>query len=338
MTREVLDRCFPAHAPFERPCPLAGGNLNEVWRVTARDASFIVKRAPPWVASAPAVPLSRRRLLFEAKALRRVASLGQRGAARAPRLVGFHRAAWLLLEEDLGPGPDLSGSLGDAHVFGALGDFIGALHATTLQDAGAASRFRNLDVQRARLESQYRAVGGFAARSGAPDFEALGRRAVDLGLRLLLPGRCLVMGDLWLRSVLVRQGQVGVIDWEFAHFGSPAQDLAHLAAHVFMEGLAQRRRADAETSLNSFAAAWRARVGAAASLLWTEETQRDAGLHFGCEVLARLWGPFSDSGPLARLPLEAAERREASETALEALRSPEFVLPGLSVAVVQKTY
>lgn len=325
LTRALLDRCFPAQAPFEEPCPLVGGNLNEVWRVAGGGGSFIVKRASPWVASAPEVPLSRRRLLFEAKALRRVAALGTEGTVRAPRLLGFHRAAWLLLEEDFGPGPDLSNSIGDVGVFGSLGDFIGALHVTTLNDASTAARFRNVDVQRARLESQYRSVGAFAARAGAPDFGVLGRLANELGERLLRPGRCLVMGDLWLRSVLVRERHVGIIDWEFAHFGSPAQDLAHLAAHVFMEGLAQRRRTDAEASLRAFSAAWRARIGVAAASLWGEETQRDAGLHFGCEVLARLWGPFSDSGPLARLPPEASERREAAEAALAALRHPERI-------------
>lgn len=322
LTSALLNRCFPAHAPFGEPCGLAGGNLNEVWRVEGAGGSFIVKRAPPWVASAPQVPLSRRRLLFEAKALRRVAALGAIGGARAPRLLGFHRAAWLLLEEDLGAGPDMAASLGDVGVFGALGDFIGALHATTLRDARAASRFRNVYVQRARLETQYRAVTEFAARSGAPDFDELGRRAMELGIRLLEPGRCLVMGDLWLRSVLVRQQQVRVIDWEFAHYGNPAQDLAHLAAHVFMEGLARRRRTEAEASFRSFAAAWRARVGAAEPSLWDEESQRAAGVHFGSEVLARIWGPFSDSGPLASMPADAEERLEAAAAALDALRNP----------------
>lgn len=50
---------------------------------------------------------------------------------------------------------------------------------------------------------------------------------------------CFTMGDLWPRSVLVDAAAVDrlrlwVIDLEFSHVGSPAQDVAHFAAHAWM--------------------------------------------------------------------------------------------------------
>ena len=43
----------------------------------------------------------------------------------------------------------------------------------------------------------------------------------------------------------------------------------------------------------------------------------------GVIVINDLHEFFADSGPLARLPPEATERREAAEAALKALRHPE---------------
>lgn len=98
------------------------------------------------------------------------------------------------------------------------------------------------------------------------DLESLASRMEAFGERLRTPGECLIMGDLWPRSVLVAQtcpadGNVGgegppadgempdtvgnkspcsaspvlkIIDWEMCHWGRPAQDIAHFAAHVWM--------------------------------------------------------------------------------------------------------
>ncbi len=312
----LLNARFPGEAPFEHLEPLTGGNLNEVWRAQGRVRSVIVKRAPPWVASAPSVPLSRRRLLFETRALRFVESKFPPGPVFAPRVLGFCRREWLLLLEDLGVGPDLSAVPLEESLYFELGRFIGLLHRSTAGDERVARRFQNLDVQRTRLASQYRAIEGFARQAGADDAVALGRRAVELGERLLGRGVCLTMGDLWLRAGLVRARGVALIDWEFAHYGSLAQDLGHLAAHLVMHGVAKGLEAEASQALRAFFRGY-----ASEAPMTSPAIEADTAVHFGCEVLARLFGPFRATGPAADLRPTDACWETLTSAALGALRS-----------------
>ena len=304
-----LNLFFPKLAPFEHPVALSGGNLNHVWRTLCAMGPTVVKRAPPYVASVPSIALSRKRLLFEARALK----LYQSGPiaqsivepARPPKLYGFSRRGWLLAEEDVGTGPDFSESnQGNAlGLLTELGKFIGRLHRDTFGSLTLRRRFRNLNVQEVRLSSQYSQIREFARRSGASDADALGRVATALGQRWLRPGQCLIMGDLWPQSILIRPEGIRIIDWEFAHFGSPAQDVSHLVAHLALRHL----------DLKPFLVAYRDMLGKDFEKIWTPEVHRDAGVHFGSELLARIWGPFR-SDQLARADL--------CMRALDALRNP----------------
>jgi hypothetical protein len=134
--------------------------------------------------------------------------------------------------------------------------------------------FNNSRVQAMRNAVQYHAVGAVAATlgeqlagrpphaeasvAGRPpsltlplspsDVEALHAACCAVGDQLASArGVCLIMGDLWPRSVLVGPPEAGapppatappprqwVIDWELCHWGNPAQDTAHLAAHAWM--------------------------------------------------------------------------------------------------------
>jgi len=318
LSAQTLDAAFPHRAPFSSPVFVSGGFLNFVWRVTAASGSVIVKRAPPFAASAPELSLSPRRLLLEARALRQfehgpLDRLTTDGV-RPPRLLGFSRRAWLLLEEDVGEGPDLSHSLRDLTVFSRLGAFIAGLHRETEGVPLFRRQFANVDIQQARLASQYGQVGAFAGRAGASDAAALGAVALDLGRRLVEPGRCLVMGDLWPASVLPRASGVRLIDWEFATYGSPAQDVGHLVAHLMLLGLTDER---APRASDVFLTAYRAGLGPRSCALWDEGVHRDAGIHLGCELLARAWGPFRASAGLHEI-----DRARATSSALAALRQP----------------
>jgi len=79
---------------------------------------------------------------------------------------------------------------------------------------------------------------------------AVHRAAVAVGEFLQSPhdsGLCLTHGDAWLRSFLVlppdtaaaatparpATWRIALIDWEFAHWGCPTFDVAHLAAHLW---------------------------------------------------------------------------------------------------------
>lgn len=57
---------------------------------------------------------------------------------------------------------------------------------------------------------------------------------------------CLVHGDFSPKNMLVdRQQNVVLLDFEVAHWGNPAFDLAFLLAHLLLKGWALRRQADA---------------------------------------------------------------------------------------------
>lgn len=295
--------CTPGirlRGPWER----LGGLVNVVHRVgTAPVASVIVKHAPPHLASAPEIPLSPTRLAFEHAALRALAPGASLGGAlgslvRAPRVLGADLASAVLVLEDLGEWPDLATALSAQPTFAgalrALGEAIAGLHVRSAGRSELAAIFDNADVQATRLRVQYEPAGEHLAAVGVADAAALGARAAALGRALLAPGRCLVMGDLWPASVLASGGELGLIDWEFAHYGRPLQDVAHLAAHLWM----QEQRATRSETARTFA---RARVEflrgyasgvVAAPQLFDAAELADAAVHAGCEILARTLGPF----------------------------------------------
>lgn len=276
---------------------LAGGLLNMVWRVPTAHGSVIAKVVPPFVASQPTVPLSGSRLHAEARALAALAPGGtlggvSSGTTSVPCLLDVDAARSVLLMEDAGPRPDLGAWLATAtadeaqEAGAALGRFTGRLHASTLSHSGLDA-FANPDVQATRLEVQYRAVGSWLAARSVPEAETLGAQAAELGQRWCRPGRCVVMGDLWPPSVLVApDGTLTVIDWELSTLGEPAQDLGHLAAHLWL-----RDRLDVWAA---FLDGYQRGAGAALPGLLANGTAEDAARHAACEVLARTVGSFSE--------------------------------------------
>ncbi len=327
--RRLPDR--EAAGPSSR---LEGGLLNHVWRVRGEPSSVIVKHAPPFVATAPEIALDPGRIVIETTCLRELGPGGRLSAVcgdgvRPPALLDFDADAHVAVIEDLGPLPDLAAALaagdGDAGALGgSLGRFIGRLHGMSLSDPLLAVDLENDAVQRTRLEVQYRAIGDILGAEGVADGDSLGARAVDLGERLLAPGACAIMGDLWPASVLVTaKGRLRVIDWELAHWGSPAQDVGHLAAHLFMQG----HRSDDpdatarfETAATAFLEGYRAVLGGAIRMLWSEATIADAAVHAGCEILVRAAGPFQAGSLYDGLEADATPRREAVARAAALLR------------------
>lgn len=328
-----LETRIPDRRPFGSAEPLQGGLLNLAWRVTCRDGSLVVKHSPPHIASAPDVPLDPSRLTFEARALcalapgGRLAHLAQ-GCVRPPRPLDFCPESATLVMEDVGRLPHLGHRWSAPEddlpaVASALGGFVGGLHAASLEDTGLAREFDNQPVQRTRHEVQYLGAGERLHSAGVEDWEALGHRARDLGERLQRPGRCLVMGDLWPPSVLLSGNEARLIDWEFAHFGQPAQDLGHLAAHLWMHrhrAPDDRRAERVRAFWRTFLAGYRAASGGSAGALLDRSTRRDAALHCGAEILARTFGPFRRGYLYDGLPEGSAALREATGTAACQLR------------------
>ncbi len=299
--------------------PLSGGLLNRVWRVPGVPAPVVVKHAPEKVG---AMRLDPSRLLFEARALGWLAGQDALAAGvRTPRLLDVDAAIHTFVMEDAGALPALDAWLPSATPEAAgswgaaLGRFVGALHAATAGRVVVAEAFNNLPIQQTRLNVQYASIGASLAGAGVEDAAVLGRRAAALGERLLRPGRCLVMGDLWPRSVLVEADSLWLIDWEMVHYGQPFQDTAHLMAHLWMlaHRLPQHARA-VRAFARAFLSAYYDAAPPVADVL-------DGWQHAGCEIAVRVLGPFQNGFLYERCPPEGAAAREALQKALCCLRT-----------------
>ena len=251
--------------------PLSGGLLNHVYRVYLDDRSTVVlKHSPPYVASAPQIPLDPGRSRIEATALEAL------GGQQVPVLLDTSPPVLIL--EDLGDLPDLTDHLergGDPAILASLARWLRALHD------GPAPAIGNRSVQQTRMDLQYSAAEGWLDSLGVPDAASLGAALRALGERFLAGGAHFVMGDLWPPSVLVRaNGRFVVIDWELATRGYRAQDLGHLAAHLELESATGRLRPGlAGVFLDAYGP------------LSVRET-RETALHQGAELLARTVGAF----------------------------------------------
>ena len=188
-----------------------------------------------------------------------------------------------------------------------LADWLRGLHADP-----QAPDLHSLAVQQTRLAVQYRSIGPLLAELGVPDAADLGARAEELGLRLLQKGTCLVMGDLWPPSVLLDQGgRPWVIDWEFSTMGRPAQDLGHLAAHLWMQAHVEGLSG---TLADGFLCAAGSRNSSEA---WLD---RDTCTHAACEVLTRSHGAFAGTGAFRGMDGQSPRVEQALGFALALLR------------------
>ncbi len=340
-----VEAAYPAFTATGSPARMTGGNLNKVWRVPGRPASVIAKYAPPHIASAPDVPLDPERLHVAARCLQLFAS-GEplsdlaTPACRPPKRLGWDPEAPLLIMEDLGDLSDLGTWLHGAppnskaaNAGSRLGTFIGHLHARTYGGAAIAEQVANPAMQATRHAVQYRQVQAFLEAADIADAEALGQRATALGERFQQPGCCMIMGDLWPRSVLVDHtgdtARLRIIDWELAHYGHPAQDIGHLAAHCWM--LAHRAPTpDAAQAVHEWYRAFltgyhgtvQAKHTGSAGAFWGPEGRRMAALHMGCEILARTTGAFQDGYLYDGLVVNHPAMQAAVDHAAHCLRAP----------------
>lgn len=275
--------------------PLTGGLINELWRASDAHGSVILKHTTSAMREAPTVKLDPRRGQLEVEVMR-FAQAWTSPHVKIPRVLGADASASIFAMEDAGALPKLSqwlldhATLDAATTHGArLGQFLARLHTqSTASLRGDAARFCNDPIQRTRAQVQYDAVGGWCERAKLSIRDEAIARAMALGESFMRPGRCLIMGDLWPSSILVEEApqRLWIIDWEFAHWGQPEQDLAHLFAHLFM---LQGRSALALRFWGALWEAWRAQAGA----LYHAKLEQQGVTHAACEVLIRTIGAFS---------------------------------------------
>ncbi|CAN5257488.1 phosphotransferase [soil metagenome] len=338
-----LSRRVPDARPAGEPQRLTGGHLNDVWRIPAQPRSLIVKSAPPYVAALRSVPLDPDRIRFEAQSLE---LLGPEGllaslcseALRPPIAIDFDPDVHVLVMEDFGALADLGAHLrrgnGSSDWGDRLGRFVGALHAATAGDETLANLFNNSSVQQSRLTVQYRAVRRLLAESGFAAPPEVARRAAELGMRLTAPGACLTMGDLWPASILVDRDRLRLIDWEFAHYGQPAQDVAHLLGHLWMHAQQARDATGvAERLAQAFLTAYLAAVASVRPTLLDARFVPDCAVHMGAEILMRVIGPFKPGYLYEHLHTDSRPVRDAVGFSIESMRagSNAWLRPALQI-------
>lgn len=245
--------CAAAHEPSE-PC------------------RCVIKYSPPYIASQPSIALDASRLVFESRALVHVKAWAapRDPASRhdmlpclhvtahtrivaigVPHLLACDTALPLAMMSEFEGSHPLSEALlrGGQHAAiacSAVGSFLGWIHARS--SAVDLADMRNEPIQRVRNMVQYHGMQtvltsllvGEVSPTVAVQREGFIAAAAALGDALATQayGMCLIHGDAWLASFLLRtsgeRAEVCAIDWEMAHFGIPAQDVAHFAAHMAM--------------------------------------------------------------------------------------------------------
>ena len=339
-TPEDIARFIEHHTPHLKvskpPIPLKGGLMNHVWKVPGEPYPVILKHAPPYIATVPEIELDDSRIIFEAEALQAFLDGGDLSSIpspsiRPPKLLFRHDESHVILLEDIGDSVDLAVWLGHSkhttEKFGELlGRFIGALHRISFGKPDFAQLFDNHAIQKTRYNVQYESIGPLCLGAGIEDAEDLGLKARQLGTRLLQEGACLIMGDLWPASVHVTPSGLRIIDWEFVHYGNPAQDIAHFASHLWM--LQHRLPASKEAILSfwdNFATSYTSEIESIHDLLWTAPVYEDASIHFGSELLVRTIGPFKQSYLYDDLPDNDPLLNQAITQATSRIRNSQYI-------------
>jgi len=275
---------------------LGGGVSNVVLAVrpAAKDtAGIVVKQALPRLRVAEEWLASADRVLTEADALEFAGNLTPDAVPpvihRDPdRYVITIRHAPLTWR-------DWKSQLLDGHVeesvASRLGEILADWHRSTLDGVGLPARVRSgaEAFEQLRVDPFYRTIA-----RGHPE---LATRVLALADAMADRRRCLVHGDFSPKNILVGDAGCWVIDFEVAHYGDPAFDLAFMLCHLTLKALHRPQDAAAlDRCAVTFAECYERSVGAELGPDWPYVMA-----HVGCLVLARVRGkspaPYlSDAG------------------------------------------
>ncbi len=259
---------------------LGGGVSNVVLAVESDGLRAVVKQALPRLRVADEWLATQERVLTEAAALRLAGELSP-GAVPAVLdvdedlyaiVIAMAPDDWSNWKDDL-----LAGRI-DPLVAGRLGGLLATWHSETA-DGTQTWRFVDTDAfEQLRVDPYHRTV--IARR---PDLAGAIDEVVE---RMLAAKRCLVHGDFSPKNVLVGADGLWVVDFEVAHVGDPAFDLAFMLNHLLLKTI--HRPGDATgyyECANAFLATYADAV--APDLL---PPFADVLAHTGCLMLARVDG------------------------------------------------
>jgi 5-methylthioribose kinase len=294
---------------------LGGGVSNVVLAVTAGERRVVLKQALPRLRVAQEWLARRERALAEGRALSLALELAPGSSpavldvdpARCAITIEAAPADWTTWKDRL-----LAGDA-DAATAARLGTLLAGWHRGTGERDGGLDEWDSFE--QLRIDPYYREI---ARRHPALALTVLGYVEAMHARRV-----CLVHGDFSPKNVLVGGEGLWVIDFEVAHRGDPAFDLAFMLTHLSLKAIHRPGQRDA---LLACAAAFDAAYRAAAPPFTAPAMDYVLG-HVGCLVLARVDG----KSPAEYLDEPARARARTLGRSL--LSSPPESLDGLARAI-----
>jgi len=259
---------------------LGGGVSNVVLAVRAGDLHVVVKQALPRLRVADQWLAPRERAVGEGEALRLAAELAPDSVPEVLDVdeevcaitIAHAPESWRNWKEAL-----LSGEA-DPAIARRLGELLALWHAGTF---------------RRRLAERFLDRAGFESLRVDPYYRTVMRRLPELSgavasyvERMAATRACLVHGDYSPKNVLTGPGRLWVLDFEVAHLGDPAFDVAFMLNHLGLKSVHRPESAPAYAACAE--AFWQAyRAGVPAEL--APELPYVLG-HLGCLMVARVDG------------------------------------------------
>jgi 5-methylthioribose kinase len=224
-------------------------------------------------------PFDRRRTLGERDCL---TLLGRLAPGQVPRLLHSDEEVFALVISCAPPGgrlwkDDLLAGRADPVIGGRAGELLGRIHRLAASDVAARERFADQTVLIEGRTDPYHAATAVAH----PELAAAIEAEVD---RLLATRRTLTLGDWSPKNLFVYPDHVFAIDFEVAHWGDPAFDVAFCLTHLSLKAMRFGGRADYLACAERFWSAYRRED--AARLCGEDAVVRE----LGCLLLARIDG------------------------------------------------
>lgn len=223
--------------------PAGEGNMNLVLRIATNQRNFILKQSRPWVARFPDIAAPVARIATEQAYFTTTANTPAL-AAHHPAVLHYDAANYILLLTALEATQDMR------YIYRAirpltmsainqLADYLSTLHTLPVAGFPANQPLRQLNHDHIFVLPFQAENAQTVDAIGQPfcQDEALRQAAAALGQIYLQDGPHLVHGDFHPGSFLQRDGEVFVIDGEFAHPGRAEFDAGVMAAHLQLADL-----------------------------------------------------------------------------------------------------
>jgi 5-methylthioribose kinase len=298
MRRGLVESDAIVHA-----APLGGGVSNIVLSVRVEGGgAMVVKQSLPQLRVASEWLAKRERIVTEALALRWAACSTP---SIVPAVLDVDPASFTMVIEHAPAGwhdwkARLLAGDADPEVAARLGEVLATWHGASRHDGEIAKQADDAEAfDQLRVDPYYRAI--------MPKHPDLAPEIAGYIDRMQATHRCLVHGDFSPKNVLLGAEGMWVVDFEVAHMGDPAFDLAFMHNHLMLKALHTPGSVAAyESCAMAFAAAYQAGVGAFGGPM-----SYVLG-HAGCMMVARVDG----KSPAEYLTAEGQIRARALGRAL----------------------